>query len=183
VTIPKSTTAHQASDKKYYKRYNFESVAMVDYEIKDIINRQSNPILHLLLNSEITTFENNFLTIPLLIMNSSIKMAKYVRLTFQINEPANCEVVSFPDLKDISSLNPGKRLFNSSHDVIIYKGLNIRIGSVTLRLINNATKLTFTSAIYADNMEPIIDDFGIEIVNNQVQYITLINTTSNNEVQ
>ncbi|QIY83001.1 ATP-binding protein [Chryseobacterium sp. NEB161] len=39
VEIPQSNTAHQAKDKRYYKRYNFESVAMEDYEIKDIINR------------------------------------------------------------------------------------------------------------------------------------------------
>lgn len=41
VEIPQSDTAHQAKDKKYYKRYNFESVAMDDYEIKDIINRSN----------------------------------------------------------------------------------------------------------------------------------------------
>lgn len=39
VEIPQSNTAHQAKDKRYYKRYNFESVAMEDYEVKDIINR------------------------------------------------------------------------------------------------------------------------------------------------
>jgi len=39
VEIPQSNTAHQAKDKRYYKRYNFESVMMDDYEIKDIINR------------------------------------------------------------------------------------------------------------------------------------------------
>lgn len=41
VEIPKGTTAHQASDKKYYKRFNFESRPMDDWEIKDIINRQN----------------------------------------------------------------------------------------------------------------------------------------------
>jgi hypothetical protein len=41
VGIPKSYTAHQAQDKKYYRRYNFESIAMDDWEIKDIINRQN----------------------------------------------------------------------------------------------------------------------------------------------
>lgn len=43
VVIPQSSTAHQANDKKYYKRYNFESVPMEDYEIRDIMNRQKNP--------------------------------------------------------------------------------------------------------------------------------------------
>ena len=41
VEIPKSNTAHQSKDKRYYKRYNFESIMMEDYEIKDIINRLS----------------------------------------------------------------------------------------------------------------------------------------------
>jgi hypothetical protein len=43
VVIPQSSTAHQANDKKYYKRYNFESVPMEDYEIRDIMNRLKNP--------------------------------------------------------------------------------------------------------------------------------------------
>lgn len=39
VEIPKSTTAHQMKDKRYYRRYNFQSIPMDDWEIKDIINR------------------------------------------------------------------------------------------------------------------------------------------------
>lgn len=42
VEIPKSFRApHQAKDKKYYKRYNFHSVAMEDYEINDVRGRQT----------------------------------------------------------------------------------------------------------------------------------------------
>ena len=43
VEIPHSSTAHQAFDKRYYKRFNFIAVAMEDYEIRDILNRQSTP--------------------------------------------------------------------------------------------------------------------------------------------
>jgi len=45
VIIPKSATAHQAGDKRYYKRYNFASVMMEDYEIKDVMNRGKIPIV------------------------------------------------------------------------------------------------------------------------------------------
>jgi len=45
VVIPKSSTAHQAGDKRYYKRYNFESVPMEDYEIRDVMNRGRVPIV------------------------------------------------------------------------------------------------------------------------------------------
>jgi schlafen family protein len=43
VEIPQSTTAHQARDKKYYKRFNFLSEAMEHYEIRDVMNRVTLP--------------------------------------------------------------------------------------------------------------------------------------------
>ncbi|HEV8286847.1 MAG TPA: ATP-binding protein [Chitinophagaceae bacterium] len=45
--IPQSLTVHQANDKRYYKRYNFESAPMEDYEVKDIMNRSKNPLIEL----------------------------------------------------------------------------------------------------------------------------------------
>jgi hypothetical protein len=39
VEVKQSVVAHQATDKRYYRRYNFESVAMEDYEISDVRNR------------------------------------------------------------------------------------------------------------------------------------------------
>jgi Putative DNA-binding domain len=43
VEIPQSTTAHQARDKRYYKRFNFLSEAMEDYEIRDVMHRATLP--------------------------------------------------------------------------------------------------------------------------------------------
>lgn len=46
VNIPPSPDApHQASDKKYYKRFNFQSVPMEDYEVRDVRNRHIEPIV------------------------------------------------------------------------------------------------------------------------------------------
>ena len=45
VEIPSSSTAHQATDHRYYRRWNFESVPMEDYEIRDVMNRATKPIL------------------------------------------------------------------------------------------------------------------------------------------
>jgi len=45
ITIPQTDTAHQADDKRYYMRFNFESVAMDDYEVRDVINRSKHPII------------------------------------------------------------------------------------------------------------------------------------------
>jgi len=45
VSIPQGMTAHQASDHKYYKRFNFQSVPMEDHEIRDVMNRSRHPIV------------------------------------------------------------------------------------------------------------------------------------------
>lgn len=57
VIIGKSTTAHQANDFRYYKRYNFLSTAMYDYEVRDIMNRNKFPKIELLFKLEQYTFE------------------------------------------------------------------------------------------------------------------------------
>lgn len=46
VAVPSSIRArHQAADKRFYKRFNFESVPMEEYEIRDIANRSLAPDL------------------------------------------------------------------------------------------------------------------------------------------
>jgi hypothetical protein len=63
VEIKQSIVPHQATDCKYYKRYNFESVAMQDYEINDIRNRRT--AVSQLVNFDTTVKGNNriFLTV------------------------------------------------------------------------------------------------------------------------
>ncbi len=39
VEVLQSKTAHQAKDKRYYKRFNFTVEAMEDYEVRDVMNR------------------------------------------------------------------------------------------------------------------------------------------------
>lgn len=43
VEVPQSDTAHQAPDDKYHRRYNCTTLAMKDYEIRDVMNRSKLP--------------------------------------------------------------------------------------------------------------------------------------------
>jgi hypothetical protein len=47
VVIPASTTAHQAADGRYYQRRNFLAEWMEDYQIRDVMNRRSHPVITL----------------------------------------------------------------------------------------------------------------------------------------
>lgn len=43
VEVPQSHTAHMARDHRYYKRHNFTTVVMEDYEVRDVMNRRTHP--------------------------------------------------------------------------------------------------------------------------------------------
>jgi hypothetical protein len=63
IEIPQSSTAHQATDWRYYKRYNFQAVPMEDYEVRDTMGRQQFPVIDIGLEVEITTHKSsNMLT-------------------------------------------------------------------------------------------------------------------------
>jgi hypothetical protein len=55
VEIPQSTTAHQATDGRYYKRYNFQSIPMEDHEIRDVMGRQKHPKIELGFRVQVST--------------------------------------------------------------------------------------------------------------------------------
>jgi hypothetical protein len=60
VYIPQSTRApHMAEDHRFYKRYNFQSIAMEEYEVRDVANRNEAPDLEmsLYLPNDDTTLE------------------------------------------------------------------------------------------------------------------------------
>ncbi|MDO9186112.1 MAG: ATP-binding protein [Bacteroidia bacterium] len=57
VYIVKSTTAHQAVDLRYYRRNNFESIPLYDYEVRDIMNRNKFPKMEIVFQIEERTYE------------------------------------------------------------------------------------------------------------------------------
>jgi len=48
VVIPQSATAHMSGSNRYYKRKNFKSEPMEDYEVRDVMNRLHKPNLRLI---------------------------------------------------------------------------------------------------------------------------------------
>jgi hypothetical protein len=78
VEIPKSNTAHQARDLRYYRRYNFESVPMADYEIRDVMSRRDHPNLEF----KIQVHHTSNMTIKIMgrIWNRGSVLARHYRI-------------------------------------------------------------------------------------------------------
>ena len=106
VEVPKSHRGpHQASNKKYYKRYNFRSSSMDHYEIFDIANRRSRVPTLIKVDVEIAGY-----MVRLTVENVSNYAVHDVKFTFPNNFkwPSNKE---FPRVfeRGIRYFPPGKK--------------------------------------------------------------------------
>lgn len=84
VEIPKSNTAHQNSkDHRYYKRFNFESIPMQDYEIRDVMNRAIHPDVGVIFSYE-RAFHTSFelYQLRILIKNKGATAVQNFKLEF-----------------------------------------------------------------------------------------------------
>jgi hypothetical protein len=126
VDVPQGTTAHQASDKKYYKRVNNVSCPMEDYEIRDVMNRKTAITLSLELipdltrnqertGSEVTyRFGMNFLVS---VKNSDDRVAKYCLVELSADQYVIYE--STGDSYFTETDGRLREIFNFSNDRIV----------------------------------------------------------------
>ena len=110
VEIPQSNTAHQASDHRYYKRFNFQAVPMEDYEIRDVIFREQTPRIVLNFLIEISDFANGEETITnynLVIQarNDGSAFAQYVAVF------ADVPVIVLQNIENKMSVKDGGRMY------------------------------------------------------------------------
>ena len=96
VQIPRSANApHMARDHRYYKRLNFQSVPMEDYEVRDIYNRVVTPNL-VIENCSIYVEEetNDHITYHLMaaVLNRGNRACESYKLNFYINNAQYCNI-------------------------------------------------------------------------------------------
>lgn len=82
VTVPQGKTAHQAADLKYHKRFNFESVAMYDYEIRDIMARFTYPLVVPIFSATLVSRQTQKYKLNIALQNQGATCARDVKLVF-----------------------------------------------------------------------------------------------------
>lgn len=82
VEVPQGDTAHQARDKRYYRRFNFEVLMMDDHEIRDVMNRTQHPRidLHFAFSRHTSVFRHDNMTPELFttVCNTGTSFARFV---------------------------------------------------------------------------------------------------------
>ena len=90
-TEPTTIGAHQAPDKRYYKRFELSAVPMDDYEIRDVSRRASSPVLDVAL-----AFRDGSPTQPPLRIRHELCDPIYVQFTVSnlSNKPAEYAILN-----------------------------------------------------------------------------------------
>jgi hypothetical protein len=164
IEIPQGGTAHQATDLRYYKRRNFESVPMEDYEIRDVMNRRKHPTISASIRIAVNHPADSFILVRL--TNTSKVLAQYYRAVIELPLRISSGGIRPHDgrlgLKDgkdyweiIAANSIGHPLFPQCTLVHRFKfqpGLNITAEESGEKLEStNEIRIT----IYADEMEPV----------------------------
>ncbi|MDP2214759.1 helix-turn-helix domain-containing protein [Phenylobacterium sp.] len=145
VDIPRSETGpHQAIDKRYYKRFEFQSVAMHDYEVRDVAGRATNPALDLeFLRVRSNTLPNgdSETLIEVRAVNRSATPALYTAVSFYLDAaleprwlvgPPPTEIIQARDYRRVSPARRWSRTLAAPIDHPIYRERPFPLAKVNL---------------------------------------------------
>lgn len=171
IEIPQSNTAHQASDHRYYKRFNFQAVPMEDYEIRDVMFREQTPNIALNFLIEIgETFygadgkTSNTFNLIVEARNNGSAFAQYVAVFLDVPVSILQTIENKMNLKDggrfyrhrLTNLNQeyADEQFKSSFPLLRSMAMNWKIPLVAEFESALDENLSIKWKIYADNALP-----------------------------
>lgn len=180
VEIPQSTTAHQAKDKKYYKRFNSLCEAMEDYEIRDVMHRATLPDVDVEFSYEkiypAGAFHPDY-RLNIVVRNRGDQVVKRFKLQFNFPnfkekvtlretfEPGHryyylYNVVKTPDDSEYLILFKSKDILFPKDGIQITEIVNLQYkidATLNHRLVsrkNAGNEITVEWVLFADNMPP-----------------------------
>jgi hypothetical protein len=171
VEVPQGATAHQARDLRYYRRYNFESVPMEDYEIRDIMNRATVADASIEFGSRLNMSmgtEKHYLFLPR-ISNSGNQIINNFKLSIVFPRKAANQPNLYGNTPNLIIRNTQTHYHIDYYStLVLFPQDEIPIGEILQWVfsVNDANRLefmradekgetlTFSWTLFADNMPP-----------------------------
>lgn len=156
ISIPQSDTVHQVTrNKRYYKRFNFEAVPMEDYEIRDVLNRGTHPILEPRIGHMHSqqTEQGAIWSVPVFIKNRAMVVGKDAALTIEFLDasPEN-QIKAVERFQIKTQPKPTDHdMFIATFDDAIHRGLNKYFGTINVT-INEPQSLHLKLQVFANGM-------------------------------
>lgn len=169
VEIPQSNTAHQATNFRYYKRFNFESVPMADHEVRDVMNRATIPNADVELRSRMVGTASDgyeFLLQPV-IKNLGTQVINHFRIILSLPRSIGGRLVVHPRENIVRTVDAFTDLISYQSRGVLFPleerdiGEEIhwryKLSSTRLKefeLLDEDQPILIAWTLYADNMPP-----------------------------
>jgi hypothetical protein len=162
IHIPQGTTAHQASDFRYYRRYNFQVQPMYDHEVRDVMHRGQAPRIELEFSIEYRTIDqSDDCFIAIAAVNQGAVLARFVNgfvyiplSLVHVRELTGSKLASIDgvDCLLVTLENTRSDVVGSPYIPILPK-LTRRLGAISITCnFRNAPRPTVIRwSVYADN--------------------------------
>jgi len=174
--IPKSERApHMASDKRYYKRLNFQKVPMENYEVEDhLFGRKKTPKLTAKFNLSELKYQNNYVSFSMevLIRNLGRIIAKYVIFMIEVQKgsvvsplPQGFRVIKKDQNETTLQLGPSA---NGALPVVIMPSPSCQeqwttLGKLTLQAPNAAQTVYVSYRLMHEELPETTGEFSINV--------------------
>lgn len=170
VYIPESKRApHMASDKRFYKRFNFQSVPMEEYEIRDVINRMIVPDIIISITAKETKLqfpegkdESTPLYLDVNAENKSSTPAEYSLIKVYVDNRIKILGGTFEKqpgdlgLSVNDNLNPVTMVsknFGIPHNMPLWEGVKFIMGSIQLAMPKQEGKFIIMWEAHSPRMQ------------------------------
>lgn len=180
IHIPKSYNApHQASDKRYYKRFNFESVPMEDFEVRDVHNRREKPQLRVFCEVskarftsllKVETWPHFFLGIrpgpvripsfdlKVSIVNAGTQAAKHAQAILSFDNLSIKKIRGLATrIDDLRGDKPSLQW--ASFDAVVHGETALRIMELSLEVVNLKENCTVSTEVVAEDMPRVTHEY------------------------
>jgi hypothetical protein len=164
-------------DNNFYFRSGDEFTVAPYSMIKRLFAATEVPDLHPLFRNPLATLgANGVWKIPISLRNDSSAIAEHVHIFVAIDNPSACDTIQIPDFGDVSSINPGKKIFMKDLQGVVHRGFNLVVGTLQVKMkVNKRPKraLKITIALYANKMRAREVEVAIQLAKTGLSTVVL----------
>lgn len=140
-------------DKHFYFRSGDQFVDAPFDLIKKLFTAAKSPDIHAVMRAQdIKLTEKNLFEIPVIIFNDSTAIGEHVVVYLEVLNEADCQKIEVSRLRDVSDINPGKKLYMGNVHEVLHKGISLHMGVIRVCLKGRKKKLYLSLRVLAKDM-------------------------------
>lgn len=141
-------------DHRYYFRTGDAFEPAPHEMIRRLFHAVESPDLRPLVKPELTKLsKKGHWIIPISIKNHSVAIGEHVYVSVKVLNASSCKSIETSILRDVSGINPGEKVFHSSPDFVIHRGMDMIVGTLYVRFKPRKRALRLEITVYANRMK------------------------------